>query len=490
MFLYLAHKQRVKQGSNVILQCPAKSGDIIWILKDKFSSRTQIKHTMVSIQSVKTEDAGLYICKVTTNAFVTEYLIALIVETFVAQFDQNPISYITLPTLSDAYLKFSIEITFKPYQTDDGLILYSGQLTKKSDFISLGFTNHHLVFKFELGSGIVTIKSGEVISSNTWHSVKILREMKEAVLLVDSQEKVKGYSKGKFIGLDLLQPIYFGAIPDFNLTSSYIHHRKGFYGCISSVKLQEVEQHLSSQSQNHGVTKCDTCSTNICLNGGTCQDSGSPKGRCICSPGFSGSRCQRSSESCFSGLCGEGRCIQEYNEKVQCSCPMGSYGSFCEKNIKIQRPYFDGSSFVAYTIPSAWVNNFAIKIQIKAKTLRNSIIMFSGQATSKNDDFMALVLKNKTIEFIFDTGSGSSLIRSEIALPTNEWSVIKAERKFNQGTLSIGRYTFKGSSPGQTKNVHLRLPLYIGGINFHSFSLLSKLGIDRGFNGCIKEVSS
>ena len=36
----------------------------------------------------------------------------------VPYFDQNPVSYVSYPTISDAYLEFSIEMSFKPQATD------------------------------------------------------------------------------------------------------------------------------------------------------------------------------------------------------------------------------------------------------------------------------------------------------------------------------------------------------------------------------------
>ena len=482
--MHSAYKQTAKEGSNTVLYCPAKTDDIKWLIKSNKYSRIQVKK-FISILNVQKDDAGLYICREITNNSTIEHQIVLIVESIVASFDQKPISYVSLPPLSEAYLKFSIEILFKPHQTDDGLILYSGQFIKKGDFISLGLANHHLVFKFELGSGVVTLTSLQSITQNVWHWVKIVREMKEAVLFVDSQKKVIGHSKGKFVGLDLLQPIYVGALPDFNVTLNHVYHHKGFVGCISSFKLQEVEQNLMSTIDSHGLTKCDSCSSNFCLNGGTCQESGSIKGWCICSPGFSGLNCQKSGEFCFPEICGKGHCIQKANDQVECSCPMNKAGPFCKENLEIQRPYFDGFSFAAYEIPSISVTNFTVKIQFKPQTLRNGLLVFTGQNSESSQDFMAIVIKNKSIEFIFDTGSGSSFIRSNLDVSLNEWTLIKAERKFNQGILSIGRTVFKGSSPGHTKGINLRIPLYLGGVNFN---LPSVLGIDQGFNGCIKEV--
>lgn len=60
----------------------------------------------------------------------------------VPRFTQKPLSYLSVPTLTEEPLNFTIEIVFIP-EMADGLVLYNDQLTNGSvgDFISFGMSN-------------------------------------------------------------------------------------------------------------------------------------------------------------------------------------------------------------------------------------------------------------------------------------------------------------------------------------------------------------
>lgn len=60
----------------------------------------------------------------------------------VPRFTQKPLSYLSVPTLTEEPLNFTVEIVFIP-EMADGLVLYNDQLTNGSvgDFISFGMSN-------------------------------------------------------------------------------------------------------------------------------------------------------------------------------------------------------------------------------------------------------------------------------------------------------------------------------------------------------------
>jgi hypothetical protein len=93
----------------------------------------------------------------------------------VPYFIQNPTSYIAYRTLSDAYLEFEIEISFKPEATN-GLILYNGQKTDGSgDFISFGLNEGYAEFRFDCGSGPALIRTEAPLTLGQWHSASLKR---------------------------------------------------------------------------------------------------------------------------------------------------------------------------------------------------------------------------------------------------------------------------------------------------------------------------
>jgi hypothetical protein len=76
-----------------------------------------------------------------------------------------------------------------------------------------------------------------------------------------------------------------------------------FTGCISRLLIGSVHHELVRDATlSQGVTTCETCAVNPCLNQGVCQEATEPQGYlCICPPGFSGLNCDRVGEACFPG---------------------------------------------------------------------------------------------------------------------------------------------------------------------------------------------
>lgn len=96
---------------------------------------------------MKAEDAGTYVCTVTNNLENIEIPTVLVVTGVVPYFSQAPESFIALPPLPDSYLKFNIEISFKP-ESYDGIILYNDESNRgNGDFILLSLVGGYPVFR-------------------------------------------------------------------------------------------------------------------------------------------------------------------------------------------------------------------------------------------------------------------------------------------------------------------------------------------------------
>ncbi|RWS31437.1 Basement membrane-specific heparan sulfate proteoglycan core protein-like protein [Leptotrombidium deliense] len=480
-------------GQTVVLTCKTTLEQPVtysWKKENgRLPSNSQADGPHLTIYSLHGEDAGLYVCTVSNEQHRAEVPTALLVKGIVPKFSQNPNSYLTLPTLPDANLKFEIQISFKPTDAN-GLILYNGQQPQSGDFISLGLNEGYVEFRYELGSGVVLLRSTDPVKLREWHTVNVRRERKDGFLQVDNQPEVTGSAPGRYVGLDLYENLYIGSVPDFSAISRQSGFTKGFDGCVSYLKVGSKVIDLFRTAAVHRVESCETCETNPCLHNGICQEALSHKGyRCICPSGFAGQECEDTGEVCYPGVCGTGKCANKQGGGYSCYCPFGKIGIHCEHDVKIIEPAFSEDSYLALPTPSQAQKMFRLGMQVKVRNPHDGILMYSAQGRDGQGDFTALVIRNKSVEFRFDTGSGPAVLRSNDEIKPGEWVDIRAEREYNSGKLTIGNgEPVQGNAPGNTRGMNLRLPLYIGGVDKLNVDVSPSVGVNHGFDGCISHI--
>jgi len=114
----------------------------------------------------------------------------------------------------------SITITFYPALAD-GLLLYSGDINKAIDFISLSIVNSCIEFRYNLGSGNVHIAS-DVVSLFEWHTVEARRSLQFGYLTIDNGVYYNGTSTGTTNQLDIIGFLYLGGVDTYSAVSRSI----------------------------------------------------------------------------------------------------------------------------------------------------------------------------------------------------------------------------------------------------------------------------
>ncbi|XP_070527632.1 basement membrane-specific heparan sulfate proteoglycan core protein isoform X2 [Cardiocondyla obscurior] len=316
---------------------------------------SQTYENKLNLVNVKADDAGTYICVGNNGESRVEVPTVLVVTGVVPNFSQAPESFISFPPLPDSYLKFNIEISFKP-ESYDGILLYNDESAQgHGDFIILSLNNGYPQFKFDLGSGPAVIRADKPVTLSEWHTIKIQRNRKEGTMLVDGEGPYKVLALGRRQGLDLKEPLYIGGIPQNSRINKQAEASTGFVGCISRLVLGEKQVDLvGDQTYSVGITTCETCAENPCNNGGVCQEAAMKNGyTCLCRAGFSGKHCDNVGQSCYPGACGEGSCVDK-EVGFDCYCPIGKTGSRCEHSVNIYDPSFhDDRAFIAHETPKA-----------------------------------------------------------------------------------------------------------------------------------------
>lgn len=123
-------------------------------------------------------------------------------------------------------------------------------------------------------------------------------------MFVDGQGPYSEVASGRFSTLDLMEPLYIGGVPDYGIIRQQVGGASsGFVGCISKVVISNVPLDLTADHlTSTGVTNCETCAENPCVNNGVCQEAATDKGyTCLCPAGYSGKLCDTIGQACYAG---------------------------------------------------------------------------------------------------------------------------------------------------------------------------------------------
>ncbi|XP_036960000.1 basement membrane-specific heparan sulfate proteoglycan core protein isoform X8 [Acanthopagrus latus] len=494
----LPETKEVTVGSDAVLPCVASGypvPDIKWSkLEGELPPKCVQDVNVLTVPRVTHDDSGTYVCTASNKQGKVEAFTTLQVhERVMPYFAQEPLSYLTLPTIKNAYKAFSIKINFRPDNVD-GMILYNGQRrTTGADFISLGLVGGRLEFRFDVGSGMATIRDPNPIKLGEFHTVELYRNHTLGYIIVDGGEPINGSSQGKFQGLDLNEELHVGGYPNYTALAKTAGIKTGFVGCIRQLIIQGDEVIFKDLDRSStGVTNCPTCKDQPCQNGGACEDSDASLYKCSCPRGFTGSNCQHhSSLHCHSEACGpDATCINRPNGLgYDCRCHLGKFGNKCMDGELVTTPLFDGDeSYIAY--PPLTNIHDDLRVEVEFKPLeRDGLMFFCGGKKMKVEDFVAISMVEGVVEFRYELGTGQAILRSPEPVTLGQWHRVVAERNKRAGHLRVDQGPVeRKTSPGKAQGLNIHTPMYLGGVP--NMELLPKpANVSEMFKGCIGEVS-
>ncbi|XP_038577847.1 basement membrane-specific heparan sulfate proteoglycan core protein isoform X10 [Micropterus salmoides] len=494
----LPETKEVTVGSDAVLPCVASGYPVPEIKWSKVEGELPPKCfqevNVLTVPRVTHEDSGTYVCTASNKQGKVEAFTTLQVhERVMPYFVQEPLSYLTLPTIKNAYKAFSIKINFRPDNVD-GMILYNGQRrTTGADFISLGLVGGRLEFRFDVGSGMATIRDPNPVKLGEFHTVELYRNHTLGYIIVDGGEPINGSSQGKFQGLDLNEELHVGGYPNYTVLAKTAGIKTGFVGCIRQLVIQGEEVIFKDLDRSStGVTNCPTCKDHPCQNGGRCEDSDASLYKCSCPRGFTGSNCQHhSSLHCHSEACGpDATCISRSNGLgYDCRCHLGKFGNKCMDGELVTTPLFDGEeSYIAY--PPLTNIHDDLRVELEFKPLeRDGVMFFCGGKKMKVEDFVAISMVEGHVEFRYELGTGQAILLSPEPVSLGQWHRVVAERNKKAGHLRVDQTPVeRKTSPGKAQGLNIHTPMYLGGVP--SMNILPKpANISEMFKGCIGEVS-
>ncbi|KAM7411308.1 hypothetical protein PAMA_021348 [Pampus argenteus] len=489
----LPETKEVTVGSDAVLPCVASGypvPEIKWSkLKGELPPKCLQELNVLTVPRVTHDDSGTYVCTASNKQGKVEAFTTLKVhERMMPYFAQEPLSYLTLPTIKNAYKAFSIKINFRPDNVD-GMLLYNGQRSSTgADFISLGLVGGRLEFRFDVGSGMATIRDPNPIKLGEFHTVELYRNLTLGYIIVDGGEPINGSSQGKFQGLDLNEVLHVGGYPNYTVLTKTAGIKTGFVGCIRQLVIQGEEVIFKDRNLT-GVSNCPTCKDHPCQNGGKCEDSDASLYKCSCPRGFTGSNCQHhSSLHCHSDACGpDATCINRPNGLgYDCRCHLGKFGNKCMDGELVTTPLFDGEgSYIAY--PPLTNIHDDLRVELEFKPLkRDGLMFFCGGKEMK--DFVAISTVDGHVEFRFELGTGQAILLSQEPVSLGQWHRVVAERNKRAGYLRVNQGSVeRKTSPGSAQGLNIDTSMYLGGVP--DMDILPKpANASEMFEGCIGEV--
>lgn len=487
--------EHAEVGATVVLRCnpqrPATSYS--WSRQHgAFSPDVDTKSEILNLINVQAGDAGTYTCSANSNGQVTEIPTTLVVTGAIPFFSQSPRSFMKFPKLDQAYSKFNFEITFRP-ERPNGLILYNGQRRGGGDYISLSLVNGIPQFRYAFSDQQGILAPEKPLTLGEWHTIKVSRVRTNGWMIVDDQHPVMFPPNQKFQGLNLEEELYLGGVPKFeHIAPSASEVKTGLIGCVSRLVLNERDIQLNQEALYiEGMTSCEVCADDPCQNEGVCLETQTENGyTCVCVDGYTGKNCQVEGFQCSLGVCGIGRC-GETDIGIECYCPLNRTGDRCQ----YIEHYDDGilsfrdGSFAAYDKLTGKKN---IKFKIRPESDKDGVILYAAESDRAYGDFIAVVVKDKHIEFRYIVGGKvlPVIIRSKDPVKVDEWMDISVGRsRAGLGYLQVDNepQINELKSGGRAQTLYLKTNLFVGGYD-KRIVLNRGVGVTKGFQGCVAGV--
>ena len=158
----------------------------------------------------------------------------------------------------------------------------------------------------------------------------------------------------------------------------------------------------------------------------------------------------------------------------------------------VDTPQFQGSSFMSFTGIQGALLQLKFSMRFMAQRDGDMLLLYNGQRLyPARGDFVALAIIGGRVEFRFDLGYGAAVVRSSRNITLGQWHTVVAERYLRSGSLIVDSEAtaIKEEAPCCSVGLNLALPLYLGGMDDFGAVDIQKVGVDKGFFGCVSDLS-
>lgn len=129
-----------------------------------------------------------------------------------------------------------------------------------------------------------------------------------------------------------------------------------------------------------------------------------------------------------------------------------------------------------------------MSLSFKPASVDNGILMYCAQNAAGTGDFMALVVHERRVKFLFGVGARVSELRSNYTIEPGKWHRVNVTKDHRWASLSLNSSTRKKLITSPQRPMYFKTLTYFGGVDRRKVKIHKNLRVKLAFNGCLDKV--